>query len=522
MPVVSVIDPPLVPEKKSFPPRLWLIVLAATSSASIASVFILIRDQWRRLSSTDPRKLLATADEHQFAIADAAIFSAAERCQMRTHLSNAAYGVLDYVAYPVGMLLAAPVLLKYLGGTSYGVWVVVTAAVSAGSIIASGFGDANIQYVASVRSLGNEEALLRAVRSMMGINLLLGGTLAVISWMLAPLAARHVAPTEITLQIVCLWSLRIAALLMVMRAVESVCISTQRALERYGAAVRISIMARLLSLVAAVVLSRNGFGVTSIMLMTGVLVTLGTVAQLVRLRQQLGTVSLLPSFDSHVTRALLGFGTFSWMQAVSGVIFSQADRLILGVSLGATVVTAYALCVQMAQPIYGIVASGLHFLFPYLSGRQALAPPAAFRKTILTALIVNLLLVAIGTALVLLFGRFLLHVWVGEAIALSASPVLAPIVWSFALLGINVTGYYTMLALGHVRAVTWLNLAGGTVMLFMMTWALPRTGIHGVAMARLSYGLITLLMYYPLLRLLFGTAAISPRVSSICPLGEDL
>jgi uncharacterized protein involved in exopolysaccharide biosynthesis len=58
-PVVSVIDPPLVAEKKSFPPRLLIILLLTILSVAAASAFILIRDQCRRLSDNDPRKLLA-------------------------------------------------------------------------------------------------------------------------------------------------------------------------------------------------------------------------------------------------------------------------------------------------------------------------------------------------------------------------------------------------------------------------------------------------------------------------------
>jgi O-antigen/teichoic acid export membrane protein len=440
---------------------------------------------------------------------------------MRRHLSNAAYGVLDYAAHPVAMLLVAPTLLHHLGVAPYGVWVVATAAVSTGSIIASGFGDANIQYVASVRAGNDVAALLRAVRSMVGINLVLGATFALISWALSPIAARHLAVSDMSLQTTCLWSLRIASLLMLVRAIESVCISTQRAFERYGAAVRISIVARLLTLVAAVVLTRFGLGVVSIMIATAILLVLGTIAQLARLQQLLGAISLLPAFDRKATSALFSFGTFSWLQAVSTVIFSQADRLILGVSLGASAVAAYALCVQMAQPIYGIAASGLHFLFPYLSGRRMITPLAALKKPILKAFAANLLLVFVGAAGALLFGKPLLNAWIGAEVARSAAMVLPPIVWSFALLGLNVTAYYALLAVGHVRTVTLLNLVGGIVMLLAMVWLLPRFGVHGVAMARLSYGSIALLMYYPLARLLYRTSPASSRSTGAYPVCED-
>lgn len=273
---------------------------------------------------------------------------------MRSHLSNAAYGVLDYAAYPIAMLVSAPTLLKHLGVAQYGIWIVTTAALNTGSIIASGFGDANIQYISSARSHGNSDVLLRAVRSMLGINLLLGVALAIISWMLVPLAARHVAGSAAGLAAACLLSLRIASALMLVRAIESVCVSTQRAFERYGAAVRLSLLARVITVVAAVLLSMRGFGVAAIMVATACFMVLSTAAQLFRLKQYLGASSLLPSFDRQATSALFGIGAFSWLLAVSGVVFTQADRLLLGVSLGATTVTAYALCVQMAQPVYGI------------------------------------------------------------------------------------------------------------------------------------------------------------------------
>lgn len=441
---------------------------------------------------------------------------------MRAHLSNAAYGVLDYAAYPIAMLISAPTLLKHLGVAQYGIWIVTTAALNTGGIIASGFGDANIQYIASARSYGDADLLQRAVRSMLGINLLLGGALALISWMLVPFAVGHLVGSAAGLEAACLLGLRIASVLMLVRAIESVCVSTQRAFERYGAAIRISLFARVITVAAAVVLSIRGFGVAGIMEATACFMVLGTVAQLIRLQQYLGAASLLPSFDRRATTALFQFGAFSWLLAVSSVIFTQADRLLLGVSLGATTVTAYALCVQMAQPIYGIASSGLHFLFPYLSARNAVSQPAAIKKAILAAFSVNFLIVAMGTGVLLLFGQAALYAWVGQSVAQSAAGILAPIVWSFALLGLSVTGYYSLLALGHIHMVTALNLTGGLAMLLLMACLLPLQGVHGIAMARLCYGLIALLMYVPLARALGGARAPILSAADIRPVCEDV
>jgi uncharacterized protein involved in exopolysaccharide biosynthesis len=59
VPVVSVIDPPGIPEKKSFPPRLLLTLLFTFLSFAGASTLILIRDHWAKVDPRDPRKMLA-------------------------------------------------------------------------------------------------------------------------------------------------------------------------------------------------------------------------------------------------------------------------------------------------------------------------------------------------------------------------------------------------------------------------------------------------------------------------------
>ena len=358
---------------------------------------------------------------------------------MKDQFANAAYGVLDYAAYPIGMLLVAPVVLHHLGPAQYGLWAIATAAVSTGGIVASGFGDANIQLVARLRGLGETRKLESVVRSMVGINFVLGIALAFAGLALSPIAARHVAASDVSLQRSCLLSLRIASILMLVRALESVSISTLRAFERYGAAVRISIAVRLLTLALAALLASNGHGTVSIMTVTLLLMLLGTCAQFFRLHQFLGAATLRPAFNREATRALFGFGFYSWVQAVAGVLFTQMDRLILGVSLGAVAVASYALCVQLAQPLFGLTAAGLHFLFPYLSGRVDTLSRAALKQTLRKAFVCNLALIAIGTILLLAFGQRLLQAWAGTAIAQTAAPFFPLVIVGSALLGLSVT-----------------------------------------------------------------------------------
>ena len=230
--------------------------------------------------------------------------------------------------------------------------------------------------------------------------------------------------------------------------------------------------------------------------------------------------SLTPSFDSLATKALVRFGIFSWLLAVCGVVFSQADRLIGGTSLGAASVVAYALCTQLVQPIYGVAASGLHFLFPYLAGRRASAPVAVLRRAVLLAFAANLAPVLAGACVLLFWGEAVLRVWVGKSIAAESASILPIVVLSSAALGLSITGSYAMLALRRVQAVTWLNVAGGVAMLFVIAWLLPRSESVRCD-GRLFYRLITLLIYLPLAMVLRPGVTTLTSISTHIPAEEQ-
>jgi O-antigen/teichoic acid export membrane protein len=421
---------------------------------------------------------------------------------MRKHLTNAGYGVLDYVSYPAGMLLVAPIVLRRLGSAEYGLWMIATAVISAGGVVASGFCDACIQRVAWLRGADESDRMPDAIRSMMGINVVLGSALAAGTWIAAPFAARHIGVAHLVPAAECLIALRIASVAIIVRAVESVGVGVHRAFEHYRGTVRISTATRVLTLATAAVLAWLGYGTVSILLATVVFLILGTAMQFVGLRKFLGSAWFPPGFRHGETHILFAQGVFVWLQALGGVVFAQFDRILLGVWMGALAVTPYSLCVQFAHPITGLAASGLNFLFPYLSGRAGNLSRDGLKKTVLKALVCNLLIVASGAGILLLVGDRLIRIWAGPAIARSAAHILPPIVLGSAMTGLSVTGTYALQALRQFRTVAILSLAGRAAMLLLMIDLLRHRGLEGLALSRLFFGSVSLLVYPALFQML--------------------
>jgi len=419
---------------------------------------------------------------------------------MRRQLSNSIYGLLDYAAYPIGMLVVAPFILRNLGVAQYGIWAVTTSIVNIGSIVASGFGDANTQQIAGHRSVGSHDAVLRVVRAAMGIHLVLGVVSAVAIWCTAHFLADRLASHEMQLRDTCVWCIRIASLLTAIRAIETVCISTQKAYERYGAAVRVSVIGRLLSLVAAAWMASRAHGIATIMCAIAVLTALALGIQIIGLQRLLGTREIAPCNEGTISRSLLRFGAFTWSLAATGVVFSQADRLIGGASLGAAAVVSYALCAQLSQPVYGLTAAGLHFLFPYIASRCTQVNRTALSRTLRFAILANIVMALIGGGLLLVLSGRLLHLLATDELARTCAPLLPFVLAGSTLLALSVTGTYTMLGIGRARTVALLNVAACAAIVTFTAGSLHSLGVMAIAGGRIAFALIALCVYLPLAR----------------------
>src|SRR6266571_4865244 len=59
IPTVKVLDAPNIPEKKSFPPRLLIILLGTASAIALGAVWVIGKSRWEATDPTNPRKVFA-------------------------------------------------------------------------------------------------------------------------------------------------------------------------------------------------------------------------------------------------------------------------------------------------------------------------------------------------------------------------------------------------------------------------------------------------------------------------------
>ena len=353
----------------------------------------------------------------------------------RESASNAAYSVAEYVAQPVALLLAAPFLVHRMGLPQYGIWMLVSAILGSMGILSTGFGDATVKYVSTYRGQNNPAGVERTIRATLTINTALGAVFGGLVWLAAPWLAHSAFKIEAELQSASIAAIRISAIILVLRSVESVFVSTLRAFQRYGPPVKLNVFLRAVVVVSAVVLAAWGRGVVAIMLATLFWSALVVGLQAVAARKVTGAFNILPTLERHALGEVFAFGCFSWLQALAAVVFSYADRFLVAAMLGTVPVAIYVLCVQATQPIHGLGSAAFNFLFPHISSRHEAgeihAPRRVFRFALLASVGFSL---ALALPLVLL-GKPLLTLWMGAAFAQQGYVILGILAVAYASAG---------------------------------------------------------------------------------------
>lgn len=78
--------------------------------------------------------------------------------------------VLDFLVYPIFMIVSAPLIMNLFGDVGYGFWVIVLALLALGNLFNLGISNASLQYINSDQI--NQNLLLRFVWSLIAISAL--------------------------------------------------------------------------------------------------------------------------------------------------------------------------------------------------------------------------------------------------------------------------------------------------------------------------------------------------------------
>ncbi|MBT9171478.1 MAG: putative membrane protein EpsK [Actinobacteria bacterium] len=402
-------------------------------------------------------------------------------------MRNASFSIGEYIVTPLLYIFSTPFLVHQLGLNQYGIWMLANSIVGFIGILNFGLSEATVKYVSLYRGREDEGGVVRCIRSTLTMYLGLSMAMVIVGCVLAPFLVHRIfkiSPQDFTVSI---RAIQLASIGLGLRIVGSVFLAAMRGFERYDLTSKINIGSTTLMVTSSVVLAAFGYGVTTILLSTVIVVGLTLVASIIVAKRLIGKFSMWPTFDRTLLREVLNFGFFSWIQGLAATIFSQVDRLIIGALLGTSALSYYSITLQVAQQTHGLVGSALAFLFPMISSERETRNRVGLRNLYKKALLFSFIFAATIAIPLLIGGKFLLTVWMGANFAANTYVLLYILVIAYFLLALNVVPHYTLLGFGEVKFVSLTNIAGGLLSLAGMAFLIPFVGMNGAALGRLLY-----------------------------------
>ena len=411
----------------------------------------------------------------------------------RQHLKNLIWGTVEYLFYPLLMLMATPLLLRSLGTTGFGLWMVVMAVTGLGGIAGMGLGATTITYVARYRGNDDFTGAVVAVRKILALTLAGASIFSIVICMLSPFLAHRVFPNMGVPSTVA-WALATGSGILFLQQADTVFAAAIKGFERYDLAAPMEIAIKSAGIVASTTAAFLCNDV-NIALLTWMGVTArGLCARAALASRIAGKRLYVPRWTKEFDREFLSFAGWNWIHGIASAIFQQLDRFLIASLLGASAIVTYSVCTQLALQVHAIPAAGLGFLLPMVSRRllRSQAPLSRLRNQ---AIMVNAVFAAALALPLILFGEQFLALWIGPEFAREASPLLFWMTLVYGVLALGVAPHYLLLGRGQARFISFNSMVGGILSTVSAAVLIPAIGIFGGLVGRAMHVLLVIATY---------------------------
>jgi len=420
----------------------------------------------------------------------------------RSHI-NAGASTAEYVLRALVLLVSTPIFYKVLGAELFGVWILVNTILGFSGLFKFGMGQATVKYVAQYRAEEDQAALVKVVRTTLGMYLTLGLVGGLLICLLAPWLANSAFKISVEYREVATHCLMLAGLGYPVTLLQDSLESVYRGYERFDHLAIVNFSFVLVSNIVRIGMVLLGVALPWIVLVTVVLVLLFCGVRMLHLRHKFGKhLSFLPTLDLKGQGEVFSYGFYAWLTSVLGIIRQRGDILIISALLGPAALPPYTIGLRLLEQTHALLAKASQFLFPAFSRLHAKGDIGGLYRHYDKATGIIMVLSSAMIVPIFTFAGPILAFWIGEDFSVMATPVLQVMALRFAVYPLSIVNAYMLQGAGKVRVMTAVMLINTLLVFGAMLLLIPRYGLLGAAVAQC--------MVFP--ALLFNRAYISRAV----------
>lgn len=413
-------------------------------------------------------------------VADAAKNRLIRQRVFRSTLANYAG---QFVTLATGFLLT-PFVLRHIGALDYGLWALVGALATYGTLFDFGISGAVIKYVAEYHTRGEHEKAHSLVATALRLYTVFGLVLIVLSVIIAPIFPDlfNVPADE---RATATWVMLLSGIGIGISIPCSTPAAVLRGLQRFDLVNLISISGTLLVTATTVTVLLLGGGVIAMAAVNIPLMLIMQAPSIWMVKRiapelQYGWRGASRKF----VRTVIGYSSSIFIVQVSGRVQTKTDEIVIGIFLPVTAVTPYAIARRLSEIANLLTNQFMKVLLPLASELHTENDRGRLRELYITGTRLSLaIFLPIGGTLILL-ARSVLSVWVGAAYAPYAHIVIILTLASLIDTSLWPAGA-VLQGMGRYRPIALLS-SGTALANLILSLALVRSvGLTGVALGTL-------------------------------------
>ena len=376
----------------------------------------------------------------------------------------------------------SPFVVRSLGDTNYGIWVLLGSLVGYLGLLDLGVRGAVTRYVAKLHSEGAHGEAEKLVSTALSIFSCMGLAAIALSTLAALFAVPyfHLTPDYIpTARIVIILGGITMAFTLVGACFGGIIVALQR-FDRLG---QIEIGVGILRAVSVFVALEGGLGLVA-------LAIIQLAAALLRLtasawaahslytnqRWRLGT------WDPTALREIVSFSWSATLLMFAAQIVYYSDSVIVGAFLPVAFVTLFSIASTLIDYSRSVLRGVSTAIMPRTSALQMHGVGAVARATLSSARIATLLILPI-TITFMFRGDHFIGLWMGPSYAETSGRILTILAYALSLMGAGQVLYAALLGLGRHKGLVPFNLAEAAVNVALSVLLVRSVGLVGVAWA---------------------------------------
>jgi O-antigen/teichoic acid export membrane protein len=394
-------------------------------------------------------------------------------------------------------VLTIPILIRALGVDEYGLWTLASTVINVVTLAEAGLSTATTMFVSQDLAKEDFDGISQTLTVTGGAMLGLATLAALVLAIGAEPIVSSFAKLDRTQHLTVVLALQIGGIVVWTKLFQQVLIGIEQAYQRYDLLNLLNTFQSLLTGLGMLVVVWWGGRTIELMecqAIVGVVILIGHLALIKYLTYE---TKLRFQWDRSKGLTVARYSLQTWFTSLGGVLFAQADKLIVGAIFGSRELGIYAVITNIASQINLFSYLPVQPIVPKIT--QFFATPSAdrvsFDKQIKSALEINFSIALGAGAMLFTFAPFVLNILIDDATNATYILSLQIVAIAYGFASVNAVGYYILLATDAVNICMKIQLISSVGSLLIIYLGSLHFGIIGAAVGNAGF-VGTLLMVY--------------------------